>query len=124
MELNHLPIIDWELCIRLAGNKTELAEEILDLLMSSLSEDLSTINNLYTERNYKELLRKVHTLHGALCYCGLPRLKTIVARLETALKNNIISNLLSLLNQLHAEVNLLLEHYSLHSSQCSGQEST
>lgn len=122
MEPKQLPIIDWELGMRLAGNKPELAEEMLSLFVASLSNDLTTINKLYSEHNYPELHRKVHNLHGALCYCGLPRLKSVVSRLETALKNNIISSLLSLLNQLHAEVNLLLEHYSHHFSHAQGKK--
>lgn len=116
MELKSLPIIDWDLCVKVAGNKKELAEEILSLLIANLSDDMIIINNFHLEQDYAALLRKIHNLHGALCYSGLPRLKMIVSNLETALKNNIMSSLLSLLDQLHAEVNLLLEHYSLHAS--------
>lgn len=113
MELHNLPVIDWELGTKLAGNKKELAEEMLDLFMKNLSDEVATINQFYAKKDYPELLRRVHKIHGALCYCGLPRLKTIVARLETELKNNIMTNLPSFLNKLNAEVNLLLEHYPL-----------
>jgi two-component system, NarL family, sensor histidine kinase BarA len=112
MDLAHHPIIDWDQSIKLAGNHKELAEEMLDLLIKSLSEDIARIKRVYKEQNYIELLRQVHKLHGALCYCGLPRIKTLVARLETELKNNIMDSLSALLDQLDAEVNLLLEQYS------------
>lgn len=111
-ELTHLPVIDWELGLKLAGNKIELAEEMLELFIGNLSKELSTIKHHYFEQNYKELLRHVHRVHGALCYCGLPRLKTVITKLETELKNNIIMSLPSLLNQLDTEVNLLLEYHS------------
>ncbi|MBV9575966.1 MAG: Hpt domain-containing protein [Gammaproteobacteria bacterium] len=110
MDLNHLPIIDWELATKLAGNKKELAEELLCLLLKTLPDDRATIKQLYIEQNYAELLRRVHKLHGALCYCGLPRLKTIVARLETQLKSDIIDSLPPILDQLDVEIKLLLEH--------------
>src|SRR5689334_17053969 len=112
MELGQLPVIDWDLAAKLAGNKLEVAEEILALLISNLKDDIRSIKIAAMAKNYSELLRKVHKLHGAICYCGLPRLKTVIAQLETNLKNNIMDNSLPLLGQLEKEVNLLLERYS------------
>lgn len=112
MELNHLPVIDWELGVKLAGNKRELAEEILGLLISRLPDEISSIKQSYTAKKYPELRQQLHKLRGALCYCGTPRLKIIVERLESDLKNNIMDDLSPLFNQLDTEVNLLLE--SLH----------
>lgn len=112
MELQQLPIIDWELGTKLAGGKKELAKELLDMFVSSLSEEISAFKHLYNEKNYAELSRKVHKLHGAIAYLGLPRLKILIARLESDLKHNIMGNLLSHLNQLDAEINFLLEHFS------------
>lgn len=112
MELGQLPVIDWDLATKLAGNKVELAEEILVLLMRNLRQDLKDIKKEYKSRKYDELLRKVHKLHGALCYCGLPRLKLVITQLETDLKNNIMVNSQSHLEQLDKEVDLLLERYS------------
>ncbi len=109
MEFNHLPVIDWELATKLAGNKKEYAEEMLGLLIKSLPEDRLAINQCYLTEKYVELLQRAHKLHGALCYCGLPRLKAVVRQLETELKNNIMDNLPSLLDQLNLEINLLLE---------------
>ena len=112
MELDHLSVIDWELGIKLAGNKRDLAEEILNMLIKNLPDDMSAITQLYHDKNYLGLLQRVHKLHGAICYCGLPRLKTVLSHLETDLKSHIMDSLPSLHDQLHAEVNLLLEHYS------------
>ncbi len=114
MDLGHHPIIDWDQAIKLAGNHRELAEEMLDLLIKNLREEIPKIKQFHKVQNYVELLRQVHKLHGALCYCGLPRLKTLIARLETELKSNIMDGLSALLDQLDAEVNLLLEQYSHH----------
>ncbi|TAK77162.1 MAG: hypothetical protein EPO11_03005, partial [Gammaproteobacteria bacterium] len=85
--INHLPTIDWELALRLAGNKQDLAEEIFGMFVKMLPDDLSKLNQLHQNSNYSELLRHVHRLHGAICYCGVPRLKAIIARIEMDLKN-------------------------------------
>ena len=84
------PIIDWELGIRLAGNKRDLAEDLLALFISKLAEELNTIKSLHQSENYPELTQRVHKLHGASCYCGIPRIKRVLAQLETELKNNIM----------------------------------
>jgi two-component system, NarL family, sensor histidine kinase BarA len=110
MELEHYPIIDWELGIKLAGNQRSLAEDMLDLLIKALPNDIAHIRDLADEQNYSELLQQVHKLHGAICYVGLPRLKTLLSLLESNLKNHIMSNLPRLLDQLDTEMNRLLEH--------------
>src|SRR5688500_18054017 len=112
--LRNLPIIDWNQGIVLSGNKRELAEEILTLFVKGLSTDITHIHQAQQAQNYPELLHLVHKLHGALCYCGIPRLKTVTALLETELKNNIMDNLPALIDLLDTEVNLLLEYYSSH----------
>lgn len=110
MELSHLPIIDWEVALKLAGNQKELAEEILSLLIKNLDKDISSIQMDYKDNNYQDLLGKVHKLHGALCYSGLARLKTLIAQLERDLKNNTMERLPALLEQLRKESNLVLKH--------------
>lgn len=111
MDLNHLPIIDWDLSIKLVRNNKILAKEIIDLLIKNLKNDLHKIQFLFEKQKVKELYQHIHQLHGALCYCGLPRLKKLLDHLETDLKNNIMDNLPSLLTQLDIEVHLLLAHY-------------
>jgi two-component system sensor histidine kinase BarA len=82
------------------------------MFLKSLPNDIKEIKQLYLAQKYTELLQQVHKLHGAICYCGLPRLKSVIACLETDLKNNVMFNLPSLLDQLDIEVNLLLEQCS------------
>jgi len=114
IKLHHLPIIDWKLSMKLAGNKQEIAEEILHQFIKSLPSSLATLKQLHKTTDYIELQKQVHKLHGALCYCGTPRLKILITHLETTLKNNIIDSLPSLLDQLDTEVNLLLQHHPLY----------
>lgn len=111
--LLNLPIIDWSHAIKLAGNKKEYAEEMLELFIKSLSNDVAAIKKFYVNQNYIEMFRLVHKLHGAVCYCGLPRLKAVIVQLETNLKNNIMDDLPHFFSAFEVEVKLLLEHYSL-----------
>ena len=107
-----LPVIDWGQSSRLAGQNDSLAKEILGILIKDLPSDLAALHELDQIKNYHELQRRVHKLHGAVCYTGTPRLKMLLAQLETHLKNHIMDDLPSLLNQLDIEIHLLLEHYS------------
>ena len=106
-----LPVIDWKLGASLIGNKEEAAKEILSLFIKELPLEIAKIQQLQEENRHAQLKAVIHKLHGAVCYCGTPRLKIIIASLETALKNNIMVSS-SLFDQLYEEANLLLEHYS------------
>lgn len=105
-------IIDWEQAKKLAGNNLDFAKEILDLFIKTLPGAISEIKQAYTDQNFPALLHHIHKLHGATCYCGLPRLKAVLFNLETDLKSNIMDSSSLLLEQLEHEANLLLEHYS------------
>jgi two-component system sensor histidine kinase BarA len=107
-----LPVFDWNQALQLAGQKPDLAKDILAMLMAELPQDTARINQAYKDQNYPEMLRLVHKLHGALCYSGMPRLKTVIAKLETTLKTNIMGDLPAQIDLLNTEVGLLLEYHS------------
>ena len=103
-----LPVIDWALGLKLAGNKREVAEEMLHLLTATLTDEVTAIKQLQENNRYAELQQRLHKLHGAVCYCGTPRLKNVIVALESVLKSNKIENLTTLLEQLEFESRLLL----------------
>lgn len=111
ISIESLPIIDWAQGKKLAGNNTELADEILSMLIKRLEKDLALIKELNEKAAYDALRDEVHKLHGAVCYCGTPRLKAVLMRLETDIKNHIMVDLPYLLDQLTHEVHLVLNHY-------------
>ncbi len=105
-------IIDWDDTLRLTGNDPEVAREMITHLINSLPEEAAQIKSLYAAQNIPELIHRVHKLHGALCYCRLPRLKRLISSLESDLKNHIMeSSLLPSIrhhiDQLDEEVNVL-----------------
>ncbi|PSF10670.1 hybrid sensor histidine kinase/response regulator [Marinobacter fuscus] len=72
--------------IQLAAGKTDLAEELFSMLLEQLPEDIGRVNKLWQDNQQSLLLECVHKLHGATRYCGVPELRTIANRFETALK--------------------------------------
>lgn len=106
---NQNPVIDWELGTKLANNKREIAEEMLALLVKNLPIEYSDIRNAHENRNYIELLQRVHKLHGAVCYCGVPRLKIAIAAFEAALKQNKFNDIHALFEKFEIEVNAVLK---------------
>lgn len=114
MELDDLPVIDWDLAIKLAGNQKDLANDIHNIFIRDLKNDLTDIKHLYETENYSTLLSKIHKLHGALCYCGLPRLKYVVVNLELALKNKATNTIADLMRLFSTEATRILENYPTH----------
>lgn len=112
MDLEHLPVIDWDIGTKLAGNKREFAKEMLTMLCQTLPDDIHAILTCHLQQDFTSLKQRLHKLHGALCYCGAPRLKAVVVQLESNLKNNIMDTLPSLLQQLDHEAKQLVAHCS------------
>jgi HPt (histidine-containing phosphotransfer) domain-containing protein len=108
---NTLPTIDWDLGKKLAGNDLALAKDILAMLIKNMPNDMTKINQLCAKQNYAELKQQIHTLRGAVVYCGTPRLKAVLAALDKQLKSPIKDKLADLLQQLRTEVSNLNKAY-------------
>lgn len=78
--------VDMQLGIKLANGKADLAEEMLDMLFTSLQKDKSLITERLADEDYGALLEVVHKLHGATRYTGVPKLQKCSFALEEALK--------------------------------------
>jgi len=84
MQINET--LDWDLAVKVAGNNPKTAKELFTFFMKSFPKELNAIQKAFECQEYKKLKALIHTLHGALCYCGLPRLKSATMQLENALK--------------------------------------
>jgi CheY-like chemotaxis protein len=100
-----LPTFDLDLALKNAGDRRGLATELFDLLLASLPSDLDAINA--ASSNINDLKRAVHKLHGAVRYCGVPRLAKAIQKLELALKHGEELEIQTLLNLLNGEVTAL-----------------
>ena len=78
-------------------------------LSTIVAEDLQLINA--SSDDASELKKNVHKLHGAVRYCGVPRLARAIEKLESALKQNDEEQIPFLLNLLNGEITALESWY-------------
>lgn len=81
-----LAVLDPEEGLRRAAGKTELAQEMLSMLLQTLPRDRQAIQQARQSGNPEALLQQVHYLHGATQYCGVPQLRHACYQCETLLK--------------------------------------
>ena len=84
-------VIDWPAALNQSANKASLAKEMLQMLVDYIPEVNSVVEQALTgggdEEARENLIHHVHKLHGSSSYCGVPRLKSICATLEKALRS-------------------------------------
>ncbi|KEI71600.1 response regulator [Endozoicomonas elysicola] len=78
--------VDENLALKLAAGNSQLAHEMLVMMKDGLEDDLETLRVGWEENNFSTVLERVHRLHGACRYCGIPEMERICNRLETRLK--------------------------------------
>ncbi len=83
-----LQVLDAEEGLRLAAGKADLAADMLSMLLASLAADRQTIRQARDSGDRNALLERVHRLHGATRYCGVPQLRAACQRSETLLKQD------------------------------------
>ncbi|MDR9752352.1 response regulator [Pseudomonas sp. SZMC_28357] len=81
-----LPVLDAEEGLRLAAGKADLAADMLAMLLASLEADREAISKALQANDQNALIERVHRLHGATRYCGVPQLRAACQRSETLLK--------------------------------------
>lgn len=79
-------VVDPGTCLQMANGKPDLAEEMLSMLLDHVEEDRTAVESLYNQGDQAALLERVHRLHGATRYTGVPELGDCAADLETRLK--------------------------------------
>ena len=79
-------ILDHEEGLRLAAGKEDLAVDMLAMLLAGLDEDRRAIQAARDAHDQHALLERIHRLHGATRYCGVPQLRAACQRSETLLK--------------------------------------
>ncbi len=81
--------IDWELALKQAANKPDLAQEMLHMLVAFIPQVDQFIEQAIAqpEEHYDELLTIIHKLHGSCSYCGVPKLRSLCATIEQALRS-------------------------------------
>ena len=83
-----LSVLDNEEGLRLAAGKADLAADMLNMLLAGLPGDRQAIRQARESAERNSLIERVHRLHGATRYCGVPQLRAACQRSETLLKQN------------------------------------
>jgi two-component system sensor histidine kinase BarA len=83
-----LPVLDEAEGLRLAAGKADLAAEMLAMLLASLDADRQAIRQAREQADRAPLIERVHRLHGATRYCGVPQLREACQRSEALLKQD------------------------------------
>ncbi len=78
--------IDWELSLKLASGKKQLAIDMLVMLTKRLPEDKTLIEQAHAQHQLPELGDVVHKLHGGTCYVGVIGLRDACKEVQTAIK--------------------------------------
>jgi two-component system sensor histidine kinase BarA len=103
---HELPVLDHEEGLRLAAGKADLAADMLAMLLASLEADREAIRAARDAHDQNALLERVHRLHGATRYCGVPQLRAACQRSETLLKQDDPKALMAL-DELERAINRL-----------------
>ncbi|MBX9914220.1 MAG: response regulator [Pseudomonadaceae bacterium] len=104
-----LSVLDAAEGLQLAAGKADLAADMLSMLLSSLENDRSTLQQARANNAREVLLERIHRLHGATRYCGVPQLRASCQQCESLLKQNSPAAETAL-DELDAAIGRLLNH--------------
>ena len=83
---SEVKVLDTDEGLRLAAGKADLAADMMDMLLAALEGDRQSIREARATGDQQALIDRVHRLHGATRYCGVPQLRAACERSETLLK--------------------------------------
>lgn len=102
------PAINWELSLKQVGGRETLAEELITMFVKELPQSQKTINQYYQDKHFQKLSDQLHKLDGGSSYAGVTRLKSAIAELSKALKNNQHLEIDPLFVKLNHEIDAVL----------------
>ncbi|SFT38376.1 Hpt sensor hybrid histidine kinase [Kosakonia arachidis] len=89
LPINNDVTLDWQLALRQAAGKTDLAREMLHMLVEFLPEIRNMVEEQLVGEAPKGLPEAIHKLHGSCGYSGVPRLKNLCQLIEHQLRSGI-----------------------------------
>lgn len=81
--------LDWNLAMRQAANKPDLARQMLQMLVEFLPEVRNKVEEQLVGEAPEDLLDVIHKLHGSCSYSGVPRMKNLCHLIEGQLRNGV-----------------------------------
>ncbi|KIS45564.1 two-component sensor histidine kinase BarA [Kosakonia radicincitans] len=89
LPINHDVTLDWQLALRQAAGKTDLAREMLHMLVEFLPEIRNMVEEQLVGEAPQGLPEAIHKLHGSCGYSGVPRLKNLCHLIEHQLRSGV-----------------------------------
>jgi two-component system sensor histidine kinase BarA len=102
------PSFDWSLALKHAYQNEDAAKDILQQFVQQLPGLVNSIEKANQTEDYEEMQAKVHQLHGACCYTGVPAMLALCNDMESALKRKQIELAKLRVNRLKNESHNLL----------------
>ncbi|WP_174509758.1 two-component sensor histidine kinase BarA [Klebsiella oxytoca] len=84
--IDHNVTLNWQLSLRQAAMKPDLAREMLQMLIAFMPEVRNKVEEQLVGEEPEGLLDLIHKLHGSCSYSGVPRLKKLCQTLESQLR--------------------------------------
>ncbi|ULR30286.1 two-component sensor histidine kinase BarA [Dickeya fangzhongdai] len=81
--------LDWDLALRQAASKPDLARDLLAMLLDFLPDVRQQVDAVLAGNSPDNLVDIIHKLHGSCSYSGVPRLKQICHYLEQSLRKGL-----------------------------------
>lgn len=81
-------ILDWQECLRLSANKSDLALELLQMMVTSFDSEQAQLWQLINNADFHELEQRIHRLNGATRYLGVPALQQACKQFEAYLADH------------------------------------
>lgn len=101
-------VVDLSASLALANHKPDLAYDMLTLLIESIPDYLTLLNNTQHNRNehWQSIEEATHKLYGSSCYCGVATVRELSGRADKQLQQQQFeaaeSTLQALINALHS----------------------
>ena len=95
IRLTNKQSFDWSLALKQSAGKTDLAKEMLIMLLNEFSDIRNmTERAIQGEVDNDRFTQSIHKFHGGCSYSGVPKLKNIAGLIEKELKLGVAPNLL------------------------------
>ena len=102
-------ILDYEMALEQAAGNEPLAKEIFEMLLAELPKLKQDLQDALAEKNKTACWDHAHKLYGSTAYTGVPRLKAVAHKMESAIKDDNEQLMAETFVVLSAEIESILE---------------
>ncbi len=103
------PILDYEIALEQVAGDESLAKEIFEMLLAELPTLKLDLQNALSAGDKTACWDHAHKLYGSTAYTGVPRLKEVAHKMETAVKQNDEQLMVTMFAIVTTEIDSILE---------------